>query len=140
MFLGTHQHTLDDKGRVILPARFRDRLATGLVFTPGQEHCIDVWPAATFQRYLEDLRNKPRENSEFRGFLRMLTANAFEHVPDSQGRVTIPPKLRDYAGVTKDLTINGADEKVQVWDTERWERYCEQIEPAFADLDSPFTL
>jgi MraZ protein len=138
VFLGEHQHTLDDKGRVILPARFRDRLAGGLVLVPGQDRCIDIYPAATFERRVEELRALPREDQRARAYLRVFLAGAHPDTPDGQGRVTIPPRLRDYAVLERELTVVGADEKVELWDREGWERYRDQAESAFAGLDAPF--
>jgi MraZ protein len=138
VFLGEHQHTLDAKGRVILPARFRERLANGLVFAPSQDRCIDVYPATAFERRVEQLRNIPREDQRARGYLRVLLAGAHEERPDAQGRVTIPPRLREYAGLERDLTVNGADDKVEIWDRTTWERYRSEAEEAFATLQAPF--
>ncbi|MDP9023718.1 MAG: division/cell wall cluster transcriptional repressor MraZ [Actinomycetota bacterium] len=135
MFLGEHQHTLDAKGRVILPARFRDRLAGGLVFVPGQDRCIDIYPAATFERRVEELRALPRDDQRARAYLRVFLAGAHQDSPDGQGRVTVPGRLRDYAGLDRDLTIVGADEKVEVWDRGAWETYRSDAERAFAELD-----
>jgi MraZ protein len=140
LFLGEHQHTLDAKGRVILPARFRERLAGGLVFAPSQDRCIDVYPATTFERRVEALRAVPREDQRGRAYLRILLAGAHPDTPDAQGRVTLPPRLRAYAGLDKELTVNGADEKVEIWDRATWERYREDAEEAFASLDGPFAL
>ena len=140
MFLGEHHHSLDVKGRVILPARFRERLASGLVFAPSQDRCIDVYPLTAFERRVEELRAVPREDQRARAYLRVFLAGAQEEKPDSQGRVTIPPRLREYAGLERDLTINGADEKVEIWDRETWDSYRDQAEDAFANLDGPFTL
>ena len=138
MFLGEHQHTLDDKGRVILPARFRDRLSAGLVLAPGQDRCIDVYPATNFERRIEELRTLPREGREARRYLRILLAGAHQDTPDGQGRVTVPPRLREYAGLGRDLTVVGADEKVEIWDRSTWEEYRAYAEDAFANLDGPF--
>lgn len=138
MFLGEHQHTLDAKGRVILPARFRDRLSQGLVFVPSQDRCIDVYPRAAFERRVEELRRLPREDKRARGYLRMILAGAHEEVPDGQGRVTIPPRLREYAGLEKDLTVNGADDKLEIWDRDQWESYRSEVEESFATIDAPF--
>ena len=137
MFLGEHQHTLDDKGRVILPARFRERLSSGLVFAPAQDRCIDVYPLTAFERRVEELRALPREDGRARGYLRVFLANAHEEKPDAQGRVTIPPRLRDYAGLGRELTINGADEKVEIWNRATWEEYRARAEDEFASLDTP---
>ncbi|MGH3440700.1 MAG: division/cell wall cluster transcriptional repressor MraZ [Nitriliruptorales bacterium] len=140
MFLGEHQHTLDDKGRVIMPARFRDRLSGGLVFAPGQDRCVDVFPVSTFERRVEELRRLPREDQRARAYLRILLAGAQQDTLDVQGRVTVPPRLRGYAGLDRDLTVVGADERVEIWDREGWEAYRESAEGDFADLDTPFAL
>jgi MraZ protein len=140
VFLGEHQHTLDSKGRVILPARFRERLSHGLVFAPSQDRCIDIYPLTAFERRVEELRAVPREDQRARAYLRVFLAGAQEEQPDAQGRVTVPVRLRDYAGLDKELTINGADEKVEIWDRATWEDYRAQAEDAFANLDGPFQL
>ena len=140
MFLGEHQHTLDAKGRVILPARFRERLAGGLVFAPGQDRCIDVFPTSVFERRVETLRELPREEQLARAYLRVLLAGAHPDAPDGQGRVTVPPSLRGYAQLDKDLTVVGADEKVEIWDRAIWEDYRERAQLEFAGLDTPFAL
>jgi MraZ protein len=137
MFLGEHHHALDDKGRVILPARFRERLSSGLVFAPSQDRCIDVYPLTAFERRVEQLRDLPREDERSRSYLRVFLAGAHEEKPDAQGRVTIPSRLRAYANLAKDLTINGADEKVEIWDRDAWENYRIAAEDTFATLDRP---
>ncbi len=138
MFLGAHQHTLDAKGRVILPARFRERLASGLVFAPSQDRCIDVFPLTAFERRVEELSTLPREDREARRYLRVLLAGAHEERPDAQGRVTIPARLRDYAGLAREVTITGAGAKVEIWDRETWEVYLADSEEVFANLDGGF--
>jgi MraZ protein len=137
MFLGEHQHTLDEKGRVILPARFRDRLSSGLVFVPGQDRCVDVYPTAVFERRVEELRRLPREDQRARAYLRILMAGAHQDSPDGQGRVVVPPRLREYAGLDRELTVVGADEKVEIWDRAAWETYRTEAESDFAGLGSP---
>jgi MraZ protein len=138
VFLGEHQHSLDSKGRVILPARFRERLARGLVFAPSQDRCIDVYPLTAFERRIEELRAVPREDQRARAYLRMLHAGAHEETPDAQGRVVIPPRLRAYAGLDRDLNINGADEKVEIWDRATWATYRDEAEDAYVNLDGSF--
>lgn len=138
MFLGEHQHSLDAKGRVILPARFRERLSSGLVFTPSQDRCIDVYPLTAFERRVAELRALPREDGQARAYLRVFLSGAQEEKPDAQGRVVIPPRLRDFAGLDKELTINGADEKVEIWDRGTWDTYRSAVEDAFINLDGPF--
>jgi MraZ protein len=140
VFLGEHQHTLDDKGRLILPARFRPELEGGMVFATGQERCIDVYPMDAFEARVAELRALPREHRGARAYLRVFLANAHEQTPDSQGRVVVPPRLREYARLDRELTVNGADTKIEIWDRAAWEDYRTQAEEDFASLDAPFDL
>lgn len=135
MFLGEHQHTLDDKGRVILPARFRDKLKGGIVLTVAKDRCIDVFPQAEFERQVMALQDKVEAGEAPLSDLRMFSAKAFEQVPDGQGRVTIPQALRDYARLDRDLTVNGAVRSIQIWDRDAWEAYQEGAADRFADGD-----
>lgn len=137
MFLGEFQHTLDDKGRVILPARFRERLSTGLVVTRGMDRCLDVWPRSAYEKRVEETRALPREHRRARWHRRLLTSGAHDDVPDSQGRIVIPTRLRDYAGLDRDLVVCGNDDKVEIWDAAAWAEELELAEADFADLDEP---
>ena len=108
MFLGTHNPRLDEKGRLFLPARYRDKLADGLVVTRGQEHSLFVFPIEEFTRLSEQLRTAPMTNKAARDYLRVFLSGASDEVPDRQGRITIPPVLREYARLTRDCTVIGA--------------------------------
>lgn len=134
MFLGTHTPRLDEKGRLILPAKFRDDLAEGLVITKGQERCLYVWPVAEFSRMAESIRSAPVTSKGPRDFMRVLYAGASDEVPDKQGRVTIPPGLREYAGLGRECVVIGANARVEIWDSAAWEIYLDAQEQAFADL------
>ncbi len=137
MFMGEHQHTLDGKGRVILPARFRDRLSGGIVLTVGRDRCIDVFPQAEYVRRVERLEREVDDGEAPIAHLRMLVARAFEQVPDGQGRVTIPPTLREYARLERDLTVNGAVRRIEIWDRAIWDEYAATAEPDFAFGEAP---
>ncbi len=134
MFLGTHAPRLDDKGRIFLPAKFRDELAGGLVITKGQERCLYVWPMEEFGRLTESMRNAPVTAKPTRDYMRVLFAGATDEIPDRQGRVTIPPALRDYAGLARDCIVIGANTRVEIWDAQAWESYLNEQEPRFSDL------
>jgi MraZ protein len=134
MFLGTHSPRLDDKGRLILPAKFRDELAEGLVITKGQERCLYMWPLAEFARITEQMRQAPVTSKAARDYMRVFFAGASDEVPDKQGRITIPPALRGYAGLQRDCVVIGANTRVEVWDAQAWERYLADQEPAFSEL------
>lgn len=134
MFFGTYTPKLDEKGRLFLPAKFRDQLAGGLMVTRGQEHCLYVWPQSEIERVTERLREAPVSNKATRDYIRMFSSGASDDAPDKQGRITIPPKLRDWAGLAKDVVVIGAMNRLEIWDEGRWDSYSEEQEPAFAEL------
>lgn len=134
MFFGTHTPRLDDKGRLFLPAKFRDELQEGLVITRGQERCLTVWPVAEFHALTEQFRQAPVTNKGARDYLRMLFAGASDETPDKQGRITIPPMLREYAALRRECVVIGAMNRVEVWDAQAWEQYSGEQEQAFSDL------
>ena len=131
MFLGTHNPRLDEKGRLILPAKFREELAGGVVITKGQERCLYVFPTAEFQRLAGELQAQPVT----RAYSRVFFAGAHDEVPDKQGRVTIPAQLREYAGLDRDVAVIGASNRVEIWDHEAWENYLATNEDTFAGID-----
>lgn len=135
MLLGTHTPKLDDKGRIILPAKFRSELAGGVVLTRGQEHCIYVFSAAMFQEQLDKLRTAPLTSKQGREFQRLFLSGASEQEPDSQHRLTIPSVLRDYAGLDRELTVIGAGDRAEIWSTEAWNAYYSEREDAFANTE-----
>jgi MraZ protein len=134
MFLGTHQPRLDDKGRLFLPAKYREELAEGLVITKGQERCLYVFPVEEFQRITEALSTAPVTAKAVRDYSRVFFASASDEVPDKQGRITIPQSLRQYAGLQRDCVVIGANTRLEIWDAQAWETYLSAQEQAFADL------
>jgi MraZ protein len=140
MFLGEYQHTLDPKGRLIFPSAFRENLQEGLVMAIGVDRCLQVHPASEWERVVENLRRLRTTDSRERMFARMLTSSAHADTLDRQGRVTIPNRLRGYASLEKDVTVVGADTRIEVWDAAAWEAYREQAMADFASLDQPFDL
>lgn len=133
LFLGTHQPRLDDKGRMFLPAKFREKLATGLVVTRGQERCLYIFAMADFEKLAADMANTPVTNRAARNFQRVMLSAASDELPDKQGRITIPAILRDYAGLTKDCTVIGAGNRLELWDTAAWNELLAATEDDFAD-------
>jgi MraZ protein len=134
VFFGTYTPRLDDKGRLILPAKFREQLAGGLMVTRGQEHCLYVWPKAEIDRITERLREAPVSNKATRDYIRMFSSASSDEVPDKQGRITVPPKLRDWASLDKDVVVIGAMTRLEIWDAAAWAAYSEEQEEAFAEL------
>jgi MraZ protein len=134
MFLGTHSPRLDDKGRLFLPAKYREELSGGLVITKGQERCLYVFPMAEFQRITDALRAAPVTAKAVRDYSRVFFASASDELPDKQGRITIPSALRSYAGLDRDCAVIGANTRLEIWDAQAWETYLEQSEQQFSDL------
>ena len=134
MFLGTYSPRLDEKGRVFLPAKFRDELAEGLVITKGQERCLYVFSAAEFGRLTERLREAPLTAKGARDYSRVFFASAHDDTPDKQGRVTVPPPLREYAGLDRDCVVIGANTRVEIWDAQAWATYLAGQEEEFSSL------
>ena len=133
MFLGTHTPRLDEKGRLILPAKYRDELAEGVVITKGQERCLYVWPLAEFTRVTDAMRAAPVTGKGLRDYSRVLFASASDEVPDKQGRITVPPALRSYAGLERDCVVIGANTRMEIWDSASWENYLASQEESFSD-------
>jgi MraZ protein len=133
VFLGEHRPRLDEKGRLFLPAKFRDELAGGLVITKGQERCLYVFPATEFTRLAGELAQAAVDRGDRRQHSRVFFGSASDEIPDRQGRVTVPPVLREYAGLSKDCVVIGMNTRVEIWDSERWSEYLGEAEPAFAD-------
>jgi MraZ protein len=131
LFLGTHYQRLDEKGRLILPAKFRELLVDGVVITKGQERCLYVFGKPEFQRLADELRAQPVT----RAYSRVFFAGAHDEIPDKQGRVTIPGQLREYAGLDRDIAVIGASNRVEIWDQQSWEQYLATNEDAFAGIE-----
>jgi len=133
LLLGTYTPKLDEKGRMILPAKFRPRLASGLVMTRGQERCLFLMPMDEFSRMYEQVRQAPVTSKQARDYLRVLLSGASDEVPDKQGRVSIPPVLRAYAGLGRDVAVIGAGTRVEIWDLTAWETYLDGQESAYSE-------
>jgi MraZ protein len=133
-FLGTHTPRLDDKGRLVLPAKFREALAGGLVLTKGQDRSIVVWPAQEFADYAERLNEASKSNPKVQAYARVLFSGASDEIPDRQGRITVPVPLREYAGLDRDVVVVGKGPTAEIWDAEAWSRYLTEQEEAFSGL------
>lgn len=133
VFLGTFTPRLDEKGRLILPAKFRGRLASGLVATRGLDRCIFLFPIDEFHVIHDRLRKSPLESKVARDYMRAFLADASDDVPDKQGRILLSQPLRRYAGIDRDVAVLGMGSRVEIWDASTWERVREQNENAFAE-------
>ena len=134
MFLGEHYPKLDDKGRLFLPAKFREALQGGLVITKGQERSLFVFPRQDFLEHARRFESAPLSNKPARDYVRVLLSGASDELPDRQGRITIPATLREYAGLAKECAVIGAGTRVEIWDAGRWAEYRDATEDVYASL------
>lgn len=134
-FMGTFRPKLDEKGRLFLPAKFRDRLAEGVVVTQGQEKCLVVWPPEVFDVEADRAAERSMTDKAARGYQRMFFSGGDEVVPDKQGRVSISPSLRDYAGLERDVVVIGVRNRLEIWNPQAWDDYQAAEIQRFADLD-----
>ncbi|MBR5236079.1 MAG: division/cell wall cluster transcriptional repressor MraZ [Clostridia bacterium] len=121
MFIGEYQHTLDAKGRMFVPSRFRDDLGDVFIVTLGLDNCLFVFPQDEFDRLKAKLDAVSITNKDARRFARFFFARACECEMDKQGRIILPGNLREYAGLVKDVTVVGVSNRVEIWNTTDWE-------------------
>ncbi|HEY5549223.1 MAG TPA: division/cell wall cluster transcriptional repressor MraZ [Coriobacteriia bacterium] len=123
MFLGEYQHTLDAKGRVSLPRKFRDEIGSRLVVSKGLENCLYVYPAEGYTAFLENLLGASDFDRNSRAVRRHFTAGASEVDIDSAGRVALAPVLREFAGLSRDVIVAGVADHLEIWDAAAWTAY-----------------
>jgi MraZ protein len=123
LFLGEFQHSLDAKGRLTLPAKFRDALADGLVVTKGMENCLFVFSRSEWPSLQDKVQSLPMIKKDARKFTRFFFGGAMEEELDKQGRVLIPENLRQYAELNREVVIIGVSNRLEVWNKENWEAY-----------------
>jgi MraZ protein len=133
-FFGTYEPRLDDKARLFLPAKFRPRLELGVALMPGQEKCIYGWTLEAYESIAERMREMPFTNREARKFQRLVSARTAVAVPDKQGRIPIPPVLRSWASLDREVTVIGAMDRIEIWDSGRWSEFLEANEEAYSDM------
>jgi len=121
--LGTHSYTLDPKGRVSLPARFREAFVDGAWLTIGQDGCLFAFPRVEWQRRSEEVSASPLSDAAGRAYARLFFGSSDVARLDGQGRLTISQRLRDVAGIRKDVVVLGVRDRMEVWDRETYERY-----------------
>lgn len=134
MLMGEYQHTIDAKGRLILPAKFRDELGELFIVTKGLDNCLFVYAKEEWAILEGKLKQLPLAKPEARAFVRFFFAGAAEVECDKQGRVLLPTNLRDYAQVEKDVVILGVSNRVEIWSKSVWDSYNEQISPTVASI------
>ncbi|NMO94786.1 division/cell wall cluster transcriptional repressor MraZ [Paenibacillus lemnae] len=134
MFMGEFQHNIDDKGRVIIPAKFRELLGSSFIVTRGLDQCLFVYPREEWAIMEQKLKSLPLMKSDARAFTRFFFSGASECEWDKQGRVNLPVNLREFAKLDKECVIIGVSSRVEIWSKDKWNEYYQQSEEAFNDI------
>jgi MraZ protein len=147
VFRGSFEHTVDEKGRVSIPSKFReilkgfndDRLVA-TKFILNSHRCLDVYPQAAWDHFEDELKEKPGFDTTFLKLETFYFSNAQDCLVDKQGRILLPPVLREYAGLKKDVVFAGVREKFRIWDKEIWQRLNEEAEQFLTDNPQSFNV
>jgi len=126
MLIGEVNHSIDAKGRYIVPAKFREHLGERFVITKGLDGCLFVYPMEAWEKVVDSMKQLPSNDVRARRFARSFFAGAFEAEIDKQFRVVIPPILREHAGIDKDIVTVGVSSRLEIWDKEKWADYDEE--------------
>jgi transcriptional regulator MraZ len=143
-FRGSYQHSIDHKGRISVPARFRKalspRASSTFIVMRGLETCVALYPSDEFQRMEERMRSRSFHDETNRRFLRLMSLDLTEGAMDAQGRVPIPPRLLAHAGLTKDAMVNGVVDHIEIWDPVRFEEYLKSSSRTYEDMAGELLL
>ncbi|MCF6093595.1 division/cell wall cluster transcriptional repressor MraZ [Microaerobacter geothermalis] len=134
MFMGEYQHNIDEKGRLFIPAKFRDVLGDNFVITRGLDHALFVYPPNEWEQLEQKLKALPFTKADARAFTRLFFSGATETAVDKQGRVNIPQNLRQYAQLQRECIIIGVSNRVEIWAKEVWDSYYSQSEDSFNEI------
>lgn len=134
VFLGEYRHTLDAKGRLIIPSKFREGLGQQVIATRGLDRCLFLHPMEEWRQLEAKLKNLPLAQREARAFARFFFSGATECELDRQGRIGLPPALREYAGLEKEVVVIGVSSRVEVWAVAEWESYLAEASDSFAEI------
>ncbi|MEK0306868.1 division/cell wall cluster transcriptional repressor MraZ [Bifidobacterium favimelis] len=134
LLLGTYTPKMDAKGRMALPAKFRNQLGAGLVMARGQERCIYLLPINEFRRLAVQIQHTSMGDRSAREYLRVFLSGAVDQEPDRQGRILIPPMLREYAHLDGDVAVIGVGTRAEIWDAKTWQEYLADKEEGYSDI------
>jgi MraZ protein len=133
MFMGEYLHTIDNKGRLIVPAKFRESLGDKFIATKGLDNCLFVFPLKEWKIFEEKLKQLPISRPNARSFVRFFFSGATECELDKQGRILLPANLREYASLDKDVILAGVMNRIEIWDNNRWKEYSSSAEENYED-------
>ena len=134
MFIGEYYHNLDAKGRINIPAKFRDELNGTFILTRGLDGCLTIYSTEKWEKIFEEINKLPKTKKATRQYIRMLTANACECTLDNQGRILIPANLSGSVNITKECVVVGANSHVEIWDKATWNAYMNDASENFEDI------
>lgn len=132
--MGEYQHNIDTKGRLIVPAKFRENLGQTFVITRGLDKCLFAYPLDEWKQLEEKLKQLPLTKKDARAFTRFFFSGAVECEIDKQGRINVPSPLRNYAALDKECVVIGVSNRVEVWSKEQWDTYVEESEDSFGEI------
>lgn len=132
--MGEYQHSIDAKGRLIIPAKFREHLTEGFVITRGLDNCLFGYPILEWRKLEEKLKQLPVTKKDARAFTRFFFSGATEVEVDKQGRINIPSNLLTHANVQKDCVVLGVSNRIEIWSKESWQNYFAESEESFNDI------
>lgn len=128
MFIGEYQYTIDEKGRVSTPLKYRSQLGDGVVVTRGLDSCLYMYTKKEWEIIAEKLGNMPNTDKNARAYARLMLAGAMEIVPDKMGRIVLPQYLRDFASLKKNVVVAGIFNRIEIWEESAWKKYEADIE------------
>lgn len=134
MLMGEYLHTLDSKGRVIVPARFREELGESFIITRGLDNCLFLYPRREWINLENKLKNLPFTKAEARAFMRLFFSGASDVELDKQGRILVPSLLREHAALVKDVIFIGVSNRAELWSRENWEEYSSKSNLSFEQV------
>lgn len=138
--MGEYQHTLDAKGRLIIPARFREGLGDRFIITKGLDSCLFVYPMQEWMVLEQKMKTLPFTRADARAFVRFFFSGAGECEADKQGRILIPANLRNYAGLGKEAVVLGVSSRVEIWAREQWDKYNSDAEQSYEEIAEKIDL
>lgn len=139
MFIGEYSHTIDAKGRLIIPSKFREELHTSFILTRGLDGCLTIYSLKQWENIFEEINKLPDTKKDTRKYIRVLTSNASECSLDNQGRILIPNNLLVAVSIEKDCTVVGANDHIEIWNTDAWKNYYDDAAKNFEDVAENLT-
>lgn len=134
MFIGEYSYTIDEKGRISTPPKYRAQLADGVVVTRGLDNCLFMYPKKEWGVIAEKLGNMPTTDRAARDYARLMLAGAMDITPDRLGRIVLPQYLRDFASLKKNVVVAGLYNRIEIWNEETWKKYEKEIEKNSSDI------